>query len=147
MTIWAARALALVGAALLVAGVFVPINGGGAAGYRYALYDNAVDLDLRWFALEPLAVAAGAVFIVGLSIVWRERALFALLAAAGAQTTLLFAGYVGNSIFGPDSYNSFGAGSALGIAGGLAVLGAGISGFIAAYRADARSGRLGHISQ
>lgn len=142
MTTNVSRVLALVGAALLVLATLLPINGGGVSGYEYALYDNAVDLNLRWFALEPLGVAVGVVAVAAASLLWAERALYGLLAAAGAQTTLFFVGYLGNSIFAPSAYNSPAVGGALGIVGALAILAAGMLGFTAARRDDrARAAR------
>jgi hypothetical protein len=133
-----ARLLALAGAGLLVAATLMPVNRGGAAGYEYALYDNAVDLNLRWFALEPLGVACGVVLVVVVSLLWHDPAIYALLAAAGAQTTVLFVGYVGNAIFGPSSYNSFGPGGGIGIVGAIAILVAGVLGFVGSRRAGQR---------
>jgi hypothetical protein len=130
------RLLTLAGAVLLVAGTLTPINGGGDAGYGYALYDNPVDLNLRWFALEPLGVALGVVLVLVVSLRWRERALYALLVAAGAQTAVFFFGYLGHSMFAPDAYNSPAAGSILGLAGAALVVAGGVTGFAVERRRD-----------
>ena len=120
-----AQLSAIAGAVLLVAATFVPVNGGGEAGYPYALFDRSVQRELLLFAAEPLIVAVAAT-AVALVLVGRARALAAgLLIAFGVQTLILFLAYLGGAAFGNPLYNSFEPGSVLGVAGALLVLAAG----------------------
>jgi hypothetical protein len=115
-----AYALAVAGAGLLVAATFVPVNGGGRAGYSEAIYDTS-SLQLRLFAIEPLGVAALAVLAVLAALVSRAARRWAagMLLAFGLQSGLLFAAYFGGAAFGNPEFNSLRAGSALGLIGAV----------------------------
>src|SRR5215211_2379508 len=122
---WLARALVLAASLLLVAATFVPTNGGGRAGYPYAIYDRSVQRELELFAAEPLVVAllAAAVAIV---VVPRARHVGAgALLAFGLQTSVLFLAYFGGAVFGNPLYNSFRPGSVLGLLGAGLLIAAG----------------------
>ena len=113
------RALILGGSALIVAATFVPTNGGGRAGYPYAIFDTSVQREFELFAAEPVAVAVLAT-AGGLFLLRRMPVLTAgLLLAFGAQTSILFLAYVGIAAFGNPNYNSFRSGGLLGIIGAL----------------------------
>jgi len=122
-----AAVLALVGAGLVVAGTFLPVNGGGDFGYRYAVFDRSLEQPtLLLVAVEPLAVAACA---AGCGLVLGRRAPIlaaGLLIAFGFQTLLFFLAYVGATIFGDPNYDSFEPGGVVGALGGALVLAAGV---------------------
>jgi hypothetical protein len=110
-------ALATAAAALLVVATFVPVNGGGRSGYSERIYDGSATRELQLFALEPVGVAAIG-FLVALVALVRPglRALAGgMLIAFGVQTALLFVAYFGGAAFGKPEFNSFRAGSALGL--------------------------------
>jgi len=115
-----AYALAVAGAGLLVAATFVPVNGGGRAGYPETIYD-ASSQELRLFAIEPIGVAALAVLAVLAALVSHaaRRWVAGMLLAFGLQSGLLFAAYFGDAAFGNSEFNSFRAGSALGLIGAV----------------------------
>ena len=121
----AVRLVALTGAALLVAGTFVPANGGGRAGWPYAVFDGSVQRELELFAGEPLAAAAlgaaSALFLLD------RRPWFTsgVLVALGAQTLVFFAAHVTAATFGNPLYNSFRVGGILGLTGAVLLLVAG----------------------
>jgi hypothetical protein len=120
------RLLVLAGSGLLITATFVPSNGGGRAGYPYAIYDRSVQRELELFAAEPLAVAVLAV-LAALLLLRRARVLTAgLLLAFGAQTFLLFLAHVGIAAFGNPHYNSFRPGGLLGVVGALLLVGGGV---------------------
>jgi hypothetical protein len=123
-----ATASALAGCALLVAATVVPINGGGTSGYPYALIDRSVQRELVLFAAQPLATVVGVVVALAVLGRWRRVAAGALL-AFGLEMCVLFAAHLGAAAFGNPLYNSFRAGSLLGVMGGLLVI---VSGIIAA---------------
>jgi hypothetical protein len=82
----------------------------------------------RWFAAEPvgvavLAIAAGVVLLVWASRVPRAVASGVLL-AYGAQTFLLFVGYVGQAAFSQSA--QVGPGGVLGMFAGAVILVAGV---------------------
>jgi hypothetical protein len=112
-----AFALAVAGAGLLVAATFVPVSGGGRAGYSETIY--ASSQELRLFAIEPIGVAALAVLAVLAALISRAARTWAagMLLAFGFQSGLLFAAYFGRAVFGDPEFNSFRAGSALGLTG------------------------------
>jgi hypothetical protein len=111
-------ALAIAGAGLLVAATFVPVNGGGRAGYPATIYD-ASSSELRLFAIEPIGVGALSVLAVLAALVSRAARRWAggMLLAFGLQSGLLFAAYFGGAAFGNPEFNSFRSGSALGLIG------------------------------
>jgi hypothetical protein len=122
-------ALTLAGAALLVAGTLVPVNGGGRAGYPYAIFDTSVQRELQLFAAEPLCAAVlSAVAAVLLFRRWPAFASGALV-AFGIQTGVLFLAYFGGAVYGNPLYNSFRAGSVIGLAGAALIVAAGAAGF------------------
>jgi hypothetical protein len=118
----AAKALSTVGAGLVALAVFVP----------YAEFEGEssriLDLDAfdvtYGFALEPLAVAAAALSPLVLVRV-SAPILGMLLAAVGAQTALMFFGYLTTSLNGSGDTR---AGAIIGIVGALLILTAGIIG-------------------
>lgn len=122
-------ALAAVGAGLVFAATFVPVNSGGRSGYPVKIYDSAATTtEVQLFAIEPVGVAVLALLVALLALVSsRSRAWTAgMLLAFGLQSGLLFLAYFGSAAFGNPEYNSFAAGSALGLVGAvlLAVSGA-----------------------
>jgi hypothetical protein len=123
-----ASSLALAGAALIVAGTFLPVNGGGEFGYRYAIFDRSLGQPtLVLVAIEPLAVAA-AVAVAAVALVRRTPVLTGgLLIAFGVQTLAFFLAYVGAAIFGDPAYDSFEPGGVVGAAGASLVLAAGVT--------------------
>lgn len=76
-----------------------------------------------WYAVEPVAVAALGIVAGVILIALRGRIARALAAGAlvalGAQTFLLFVGYVGSSASGPSERAAIGG--AIGLAGALVV--------------------------
>jgi hypothetical protein len=124
----AAVAAAGLGAALLVAATFVPVNEGGRGGYVIKIYDPAATKDLQLFAVEPIGVAAlvlAALVILlvagGTTRLW----VAGVLLAFGLQTGLLFLAYFGGAAFGKPEFNSLGVGSVLGLLGAALVAVAG----------------------
>jgi hypothetical protein len=119
--------LVLAGAGLIIAGTFVPVNGGGDFGYRYAIFDRSLGRPtLLLVAVEPLAVAVAASLAVLLTR--RAPALAAgLLIAFGFQTLVFFLVYVAGAAFGDANYDSFKPGGVLGALGAALVLSGGIS--------------------
>ncbi len=76
-----------------------------------------------WYAVEPVAVAALGIVAGVMLVALRGRTPRALAAGVllglGAQTFLLFVGYIGSSASGPSM--RVGIGGAIGVAGGLAI--------------------------
>ena len=120
--------MVLAGAGLIVAGTFVPVNGGGDFGYRYAIFDRSLDQPtLLLVAIEPLTVAVAAT-LAGVVIAPRAPALAAgLMIALGLQTLVFFLAYVGGATFGNPAYDSFQPGGVLGALGAALVLTAGVA--------------------
>jgi hypothetical protein len=120
--------MVLAGAGLIIAGTFVPVNGGGDFGYRYAIFDRSLNQPtLLLVAVEPLAVA-GAASLAAVAIARRAPALAAgLMIALGFQTLVFFLAYVGGAAFGDPAYDSFEPGGVLGALGAALVLTAGVS--------------------
>jgi hypothetical protein len=118
----ASRVLSTVGAGLVALAVFVP----------YAEFDgestSILDLDAfeltYGFAIEPLAVALAALSPLFLTRV-SPRLLAMLLGAIGAQTALMFLGYL---LLATQEGNDPGAGSIVGLAGALLIFTAGALG-------------------
>jgi hypothetical protein len=120
-----AFALAGVGAGFLVAATFIPVNGGGRAGYSESIYDSSASKELQLFALEPVGVGVLACLAILIALVYSGARTWVagMLLAFGLQSGLLFVAYFGGAAFGNPEYNSFSAGSALGLIGaGLLVL-------------------------
>jgi hypothetical protein len=119
--------LALGGAALIVAGTFLPVNGGGDFGYRYAIFDRSLEQpSLLLVAVEPLAVAA---CVAGCALLLWGRAsilVAGLLIAFGVQTLAFFVAYVSAALFGDPNYDSFEPGGVVGAIGAALVLAAGV---------------------
>jgi hypothetical protein len=121
----AVRLLALVGSGLVVAATFVPSNGGGRAGYPYAIFDTSIQREFQLFAAEPIGAA---LFALGAAFLFLRRTpLLAagLLLALGAQSFLLFSAHLGVAAFGNPQYNSFRPGGLLGMVGALSFIAAG----------------------
>jgi hypothetical protein len=120
--------MVLAGAGLIIAGTFVPVNGGGDFGYRYAIFDRSLNQPtLLLVAVEPLAVAWAA-SLAAVVIARRAPALAAgLMIALGFQTLVFFLAYVGGAAFGDPAYDSFEPGGVLGALGAALVLTAGVS--------------------
>jgi len=91
-----------------------------------------------WYAVEPVAVAALAVAAGVMLIALRGRTPRALAAGVmigmGAQTFLLFVGYVASSASGPSERAAIGG--AFGVAGGLVVA---VGGALAAVSLSVRA--------
>ena len=122
-----ASAIAFPGAALIVVGTFVPVNGGGDFGYRYAIFDRSLGQPtLLLVALQPLAVALSATLVMIL-LARRAPTLSAgLMIALGFQTLVFFAAYVFGAVFGSATYDSFAPGGVLGAVGAGFLLLAGL---------------------
>jgi hypothetical protein len=131
----AVRLVALAGAAFLVAGTFLPANGGGRAGWPYAVFDRSVQRELELFAGEPLAAAALAAAAALFLLDRRPWFTSGALVAFGVQTLVFFAAHVSAATFGNPLYNSFGVGGVLGLAGALLLLVAGALAYAHARRA------------
>jgi hypothetical protein len=116
------RLLAPIGGVLVAVGVFVPYA--EAEGDGYAIFDPD-QLEFTWgFAFEPLAVAIASFAPLVVHRV-SPRLLAMLLAAIGAQTALMYLGYLllsTNEAYDP----SFGA--LIGIAGSALIFTAGVIG-------------------
>jgi hypothetical protein len=114
-----AVALAGIGAGLVIAATFVPVNGGGRGGYAVSIYDSSAPKQLQLFALEPLGVGVIVLALVVTALVHGETWcwLGGMLLAFGLQSALLFIAYFGGAAFGNAEYNSFRIGSLLGLAG------------------------------
>jgi hypothetical protein len=78
------RGLTLAGASLLVAATFVPINGGGDAGFPTALFDRSVQRELQLFAVEPLAIAVLAALVAFVALRRRPHVSGGMLLAFGS---------------------------------------------------------------
>ena len=127
-------------AGLIVAGTVIPVNGGGAYGYEYAIFTRRFQRELWLFAAEPLAVA-GTALVAGLLLARRSPVLAAgILGALGFQSLALFLAYLVGAAFGPANYNSFRPGGLLGALGAALLL---VSGFLAFRLARSRSGTVG----
>jgi hypothetical protein len=125
------RIVAVAGGALLVAATFVPVNGGGRAGYPYAVYDTSVQRELQLFAAEPIAAAVLSV-AAALFLLRRWLALTSgLLAAFGVQAGIFFLAHLGAATFGNPLYNSFRPGSLVGLAGAVMLVAAAALAFLA----------------
>jgi len=111
--------------ALLLAATFMPVNGGGAAGYPYAILDTSIQRELLLFAAEPLAVAVCAVLAAVFLLGRHPRITAGMLLAFGLQTGLLFLAHLGAAAFGNPAYNSFRPAGLVGLAGAAALLAAG----------------------
>jgi hypothetical protein len=124
-----AYTLAGAGAALLVAATFVPVNGGGRAGYPETIYDGSASHELQLFAIEPLGVAVLAVLAVLAALAFRAARTWAagMLFAFGLQSGFLFAAYFGGAAFGNPEFNSFRPGSALGLMGAMLLVLSGVA--------------------
>ncbi len=122
------RALAIAGALIVVAATFIPINGGGDAGYPTAIFDRSVQRELQLFALEPLAVALLTVLLVLVLLRRRPEASAGMLLAFGIQTAVLFVAYTAIALFGNPAYNSFEPAGPLGLLGAALI---GLSGVVA----------------
>jgi len=111
-----------------VVGTVVPVNGGGGAGYPYAILDLSVQRELVLFALEPLAVA---VMVLAATAVRARRPAVAagLLMAFGAQSAMLFLAHLGIAALGDPEFNSLRPGSFVGIGGAIAIFGAGVAAY------------------
>lgn len=139
----AVRLFALAGCGLVIAATFVPTNGGGRAGYPYAIFDASIQREFQLYAAEPVAaavLAVGAAFVL-----LRRSPSFAagVLLALGVQSLLLFSAHVGVATFGNPQYNSFRPGGLLGMAGALVFITAGL---LALRRGGSRAGVLGRRS-
>jgi hypothetical protein len=134
------RALVVTGALIIVAATFIPVNGGGDAGYATAIFDRSVQRELQLFALEPLAVALLAILVAFLLLRRRPQASAGMLIAFGLQTAVLFFAYTVIALFGNPSYNSFEPGGALGLLGALLIVLAGV-GAVALRSEHARRSR------
>lgn len=113
------RAFAFVGAGLLVVATFVPINGGGDAGFPAAIFDRSVQRELQLFAAEPLMVAVLAILIAAVGVGRRPHVSGGMLLGFGVQTAVLFLVYTVIAIFGNPAYNSFEPGGPLGTIGAV----------------------------
>jgi len=123
----ASRLLALGGAALVIAATFVPVNGGGAGGYSYAIYDTSIQREFELFAAEPI-VAAVLAALTALLLAHRAPSFAAgVLLAFGVQTFLLFLAHFGAATFGNPQYNSYRPGGLIGAVGALLLMAAGLS--------------------
>jgi hypothetical protein len=120
-----ARVATLAGSALLVAATFVPVNGGGTSGYRYAIFDRSIQRELILFALEPLGVAVLATLTAVFLVTRAPRLAAGVLLAFGLQSMLLFLAYFGMAAFGNPDYNSLRPGAVVGLAGAAALLAGG----------------------
>jgi predicted membrane channel-forming protein YqfA (hemolysin III family) len=105
------------------------VNGGGTSGYPYALVDRSVQRELLLFAAQPLAAVVAIVFALAFLGRWRSLAAGVLL-AFGLEMCVLFAAHFGAAAFGNPLYNSFRAGSLLGVTGGLLVIVSGVIAFV-----------------
>jgi hypothetical protein len=130
----AVQLIVLAGASLLVAATFIPTNGGGRAGYPYAIFDTSIQREFQLFAAEPVAVAilaAGA----ALFLLRHMPSLTAgVLLAFGVQNFVLFLAYVGIAAFGNPQYNSFRPGGLIGVFGALLLIAGGSLALRAAMR-------------
>lgn len=136
-----AFAFAAVGAGLLLAATFIPVNGGGREGYSVKIYDSAATTtEVQLFAIEPIGVAVLAFLAVLIALVWSGNRIWVagMLLAFGLQSGLLFLAYIGSAAFGNPEFNSFAAGSALGLLGAalLTLSGAAILWWLRAARID-----------
>jgi hypothetical protein len=115
------------GAGLIIAGTFVPVNGGGDFGYRYTIFDRSLGQPmLLLVAIEPLA-AAVASSLAALLLGRRAPVLTAgFIIAVGFQTFLFFLAYAAAAVFGDPAYDSFEPGGVLGALGAALVLAGGI---------------------
>lgn len=134
------RLLVFAAAGLLVAATFIPTNGGGRAGYPYAIFDTSIQREFQLFAVEPVVVAilavGTAVFLLG-----RMPGFTAgVLLAFGVQSFLLFLAYLGVATFGNPQYNSFRPGGLLGVVGAALLVAGGSLAVRAATRSSATGG-------
>ena len=122
---WLPVVLALGGAALVVAGTLAPFNDGPQP--TRTGQTAIIDRDGGWWAVETVGCALfalGAVFLLGR----RRAAAGGALIALGTYLALLFAGrYIGYPAFQPNEISSIALGGFLGLAGGAAILAAGIA--------------------
>jgi hypothetical protein len=139
-----ALALAAAGAALLVVATFVPVNGGGRSGYPVRIFDRSASRELQLFALEPIGVAAIACLIAVVALVSPKTRGVAggMLIAFGVQTCLLFLAYLGGAAFGNPEFNSFEAGSALGLIAAVLLVLAGVDALLTRRTRPARDAGL-----
>ena len=135
-------------AGLLVAATFVPTNGGGRAGYPYAIFDTSVQREFQLFAAEPVVVAILAVGAVLLLLGRMPGLMAGVLIAFGVQSFLLFLAYFGVAAFGNPQYNSFRPGGLLGIVGAVLLVAAGLLAVRTAMRFSptGASGSLADVS-
>jgi hypothetical protein len=122
---WLPVALALGGAALVVVGTIAPFNDGPQP--TRTGQTAIIDRDGGWWAVETVGcalLAIGAAFFLGR----RRAAASAALIALGTYLVLLFAGrYIGYPAWQPDTISSIAWGGFLGVAGGAAILIAGVA--------------------
>jgi hypothetical protein len=110
---------AAVGAGLLIASPFVPVNEGGRSGYSVVIYDRSTTKELQLFALEPFGVGILVLLVVVVALMFPRARPWAggMLLAFGLQSGLLFLAYFGGAAFGNPEFNSIGVGSVLGLIG------------------------------
>jgi Protein of unknown function (DUF2510) len=126
------------GAVVVALGCLLPYA--SAAGQSYHVFERSSPHAVLWFAVEPAAVIAVAA-VIGVMLL-RERPLgvpwAAVLVAIGAQTVLLFLGYVGNAQSEPGTHVD--AGGWLGMLGSAVIASAGA--VMLQRRAELTAGRV-----
>ncbi len=111
------RITAIAGAALIVVGTLVPVNGGGRAGYPYAILDLSIQRELLLFAAEPIGVAGVAALMTVVVVPRAPRFSAGVMMTFGFQTGALFLAYLVGAAFGNPQYNSFEPGGLIGASG------------------------------
>ena len=108
----------------MFAAVVVPYNLGGHTHARTSILERHYLATSIGFALEPISTAIAS---LALSLFWRDRRYSgAFLTALGAQTFVLFLGYLTTSLAANGDYSSVGPGAFVGMLGASLVTTAGI---------------------
>jgi hypothetical protein len=130
----AAGIIAIVGAAGVVAAVFLPViksaSAFGGPGTSFSLFDEYKHAAARWFLVEPFGVVVVALVAAVAVMASRGRAArvaAGVLAGIGLQTLFLFLGYWRGFASGQSS----GPAGIVGILAGVALAAAGLAGVIA----------------
>jgi uncharacterized protein DUF2510 len=121
--------LAIAGAILLGIGCWLPYNSQSGTEYEIFQHDNGYSGQL-YFAIEPAAVMIVAA-VLGLLLLRAPMAAVwsGVLIAIGAQTALMWVGYLGSSLtanYGGTGGPHVKAGAWVGIAGSLVIVAAGV---------------------
>ena len=115
--------LAIVGAAAVVLGGYLPYS--ESSGFKYRIFETKAPHAVLFYAAEPAAVAIAAA-VLGIMLLVRSplRLSSGVLLGTGVQTSLMYLGYVGST-----AQSSFGghvkAGGWVGMLGGALIAAAG----------------------